>query len=175
VFLGLPDKRLVFDPFWPVIISLIAQIIFLRRGKQILGRAEGELERRGIPADQPVKIARWAAEGYSLANQIYAGTLPLLGVLMITVIGAKVTDTVRVTLIFVVLIIVCFWLVGLLGSSLTETFEDFNTKEHVPRHEKVLLWLRFDSFGALYEWVVIVLTLAAQLLVAYLQLPDKTS
>ena len=166
-------KVLVPDPFWIVLITLVMQCFALKLGDGVLKRMRSDLRRRGVENGEPMEAALRGAQGFSLLNVVYAGVLPLLGALMISLIGVKANNTLPLSVIYLVIMLVSFGLIGIFIVSLVDLFDEFNVAEPtLPWTEKLLARLGIKSYGDLYGWVAIMLTFLIQLMIAYLQLPD---
>jgi hypothetical protein len=166
----LPAKQFQWELLIPIGMTLVLQIWSLGVGDRLLQRMRTELRDSGVPAGQPTESAFQVAQGFNLYIALYSGLVPLLGTLMIVAIGAKVSSTVLVAMIF----LLCLFLLVRLGEAAVDVYGEFSLPSGVLSwyEERLARW-RIRSYGFLWERVFIVLTFLVQLAVAYLQLPDK--
>jgi hypothetical protein len=172
-------KQWVIDPFWPVIFTLIFQLLGLLLSAILLGRARQELTNSAGLADAyPREVALRITSGFALLTQMYTGLVPIFGVLAITAINAKVANTGVFLGVYATIFVILFVLMIVPAGSIEGLFEKVEGRPGLPRgavglrFDRLLKKIGVSSRGALLTYLLILLTLLIQFIVAYLQLPD---
>jgi len=160
--------------FIPAFVTLAVQLLAFIFARGLTARTSRRLDSAGFSVEQR-GFALQTVQGFALLTQIFTGGLAVLFALQLTAaatapLGRRwgiVITFVTVTVYALLACVALYW---------DRLYEEINNHPRVrlPWYDRLMLQVAMKDYGTLLTWVVIVVTLAAQVLTAFLALPVAT-